>query len=244
MCVQRYRRAHHAKLDSLVIGEDQQVLPAVGASTMFDGVPDPRPATSCREWPCFGVGGIDHPALRRRVAVAADDHGVTGARPPHGEFKSLVRFGNENLVRYWVGAETVPLHLVWTVRLVMHHVEEARRVGGPGSAVVAPGNVVGEVQPGPQITESKPEDLVPGIVDGVRDQRLVWTHQGDPQIEVRSIARQLDDIENNLGRGMFMASPDESWVIATRGELGEVRILWSAPGSGYLVSGKSGGHLG
>ena len=122
---------------------------------------------------------------------------VPAAGQPEVQLEALVGLVEHQHVVGGVGADPVPPDLARPVGLVVHGVEEPQRVGAPGSAVVAAGDLVGQVLPGAQVAEAQLEDLVAGGVDAVGEQVLVGADQGQADVEVAGSEILLRDVEEH-----------------------------------------------
>ena len=189
------RCAGQAELRRAVVGHQQhRVETGVVLRVVLDAG---APAT---DRPRLGVGvvQVQRPHLRRVAADRPDDRDVTAAAPSYLEREPLVVLGHQQLVVGNRRADPVPPHLVRPVEVVVHGVDEPGRVGRPRAAVVGARHHLGEVPPGAQVAEVQREDLVPGAVDAVGEQRAVRAVLRQPEVEISGLVGQRVRVQDDL----------------------------------------------
>jgi hypothetical protein len=101
------------------------------------------------------------------------------------ELEPLVRLLEHQLV-VGTGVPSSCRHTWWAGRLVVHGVEEVRRVGAPRAAVVA-ARTRRQVLAGVEVAEAQLVDLVAGAVHRVGQQVLVRADQRQAELEVAGL---------------------------------------------------------
>ena len=112
--------------------------------------------------------------------------------------------------------EDVAPDLERPVGVVVHHVEEGRRVGGPGTAVVGAGHDLVEVEPGAQVAEAEGVDLVALEVDRPREPPAVRADLDQALLGVRRAARVVHDLkveQEVLGSVRLVGRPAQQLVV-------------------------------
>ena len=196
--VERHRAVDQAELRRLVVGHQQQVGPDPSPAQVLRAVAGRRPSARRPTGGDSGESRVDQPGLAGVPALGQDQDRVAAAALPERQLEPLVRLDQHPHVVRDGGADPVPPHLVRPVGLVVHGVEEPRRVRAPGAAVVAARHHVGEVGAGAQVAEPQGEHLVAGGVDGVGEQVLVGADQGQAEVEVAAVVGQRADVQQHL----------------------------------------------
>ncbi len=242
----RHRRDHQAGLDGSVVGHHQQVLGAVGSAPVLGVVAHPVAAAADGPGAAAHVVGVDDPALRRRVALAPQHDPVTAPGAAHLHLEPLVGLLDHEHVVGDRAADPVPPHLERPVRLVVHRVEEPRRVGAPGAAVVAARHELVEVGAGAQVAEPQLVDLVAVAVDRPGQQVLVRADDGHAQLEEVGPVGERGDVESDLGLAgpAVHGHPDQVGVLAPRRDAGGVREPPAPPPRRGLRGRDPRDHLG
>ena len=192
------RALRQPKLRRLVVGDHQQGLAAVREHAVLGVVLHAAPTATHRAGGGSGVLGIEHPHLAG-VAVLREQHDqAAGARRADADLELLVRLLQHQHVLVGRCADPVAPHLVGAVGLVVHRVEEVRRVGAPRSAVVGPRHDVGQVLAALQVPPSELVDLVAGAVDRVGEQSFVRTDHCQAELQVARVVGQEVGVEQKL----------------------------------------------
>ena len=212
----RHRRLHQPELHRTVVGDEQQPAGSGRLAHVLGVVDHAGPTAADRAGSPGRIPGVDVPLLSGVAALAADQHRVPAAARPQGQLEALVRLGQHELVLRDRGPEPVPPHLTGPERLVVDGVEERRRVGAPGAAVVAARDHLGEVLAGPEVAEPQGEHLVAGGVHRVGEQVLVRAHQGHAQVQVAALVGERADVEDDLGRAPGFVAASTHLVGNTR----------------------------
>ena len=164
------RSPHQPELGGAVVRHDEQPVP-VRSGSMRDGG-TPRPCAAARPGrarsPASAAGTSQH--LGRVSAPEA----ITTYAPDREASTISSNCSSSSCRTRWSsaagGPQHVPPHLVRPEGVVVHGVEEGRRVRRPGAAVVGVRDLVGEVGAGAEDRGSAGVDLVARQVDRVGQQ--------------------------------------------------------------------------
>ena len=192
--------AGEPELGRPVVGHEQQLVRPVGVRHVLGVVLDPAPSSADGPRRRRRVVGVEDPDLAGVAALGQDHDEVAGAAGGDVDLELLVRVLHDQHVVGRRRAEPVPPDLVLAPQVVVHDVEEGRRVGRPGAQGCGAGDDVREITPGRQVAEAQLVDLVAVVVDAVREHRRVGRDRPDTEVDVVGLTDHLVHVEQQLAR--------------------------------------------
>ncbi len=198
------RATGQPELLGVVVGHEEERVGAVGQDGVLGVVLDTRASSAHRPGWVQGPVRVEHPDLAGVPVLRPDHDQPAAAGRADIQLEALVRLVEHDHVLGVRRPDRVPPDLEGAVGLVVHRVEEVRRVGTPRAAVVAAGHRVGQVLAAVEVAEAELVDLVAGPVHRVGEQALVRADHRQTELEVAGIVGQEVGIEQQLAcTGLF-----------------------------------------
>ena len=174
------RAAGEPELLGVVVGHHEQGVRAVREDGVLGVVLHARAPPTHGARRVERTVGVDHPDLAGVPALRGEHEQTATPGRPDVELEPLVRLVEHQHVLVVRRPERVPPHLERPVGLVVHRVEEVRRVRAPGAAVVGAGHHVGQILAGLEVAEPQLVDLVARPIHRVGQQPFVRTDHVRP----------------------------------------------------------------
>ena len=193
-----HRAPRQPELGRLVVRHQQQLVGAVRVLQVLGVVLHPAAAPADRQRRTLGLAGVQDPDLARVPVLRPDHHQLAGPGRVQHELELLVRLLQHQPVLGGGRAHPVPPDLVLPPHVVVHGVEEVRRVRRPGATDGRSRHDVGQVLTRGQVAEAQLVDLVTVEVHRVGEQRGVRGDRPLTQLHVVRVPDKLVDVEQQL----------------------------------------------
>ncbi len=187
------RRALQRELGLGVVGDDiEPARRAVPSPGVVDAVLDSAAPRLDQDRTGQRLSQRNEPDLGGVTARRGNHREPPAAGGAQGELVPAVGFAEHQHVVGGAGADAMPPDLEGPVQLIGHEIEQDARVGRPGDARVAPGDVVGQVVARPKVPDPEPVDLSAAAVGRPGEQ--VAVRAGLARSDVHVAGRRADDV--------------------------------------------------